>query len=91
MEIISFAINLEHIGDIIDKNLCEIAAKRSSVSLNFRVKVRLSSTLSTSVSSKACVLRLGYSCLATSQKPASSWLKKNSFAKRRAGRSGKAL
>ena len=28
MEIISFAINLEHIGDIIDKNLCEIAAKK---------------------------------------------------------------
>ena len=28
MEIISFAINLEHIGDIIDKNLSEIAAKK---------------------------------------------------------------
>ncbi len=28
MEIISFTINLEHIGDIIDKNLCEIAAKK---------------------------------------------------------------
>jgi phosphate:Na+ symporter len=28
MEIISFAINLEHVGDIIDKNLCEIAAKK---------------------------------------------------------------
>ena len=28
MEIISFAINLEHIGDIIDKNLCELAAKK---------------------------------------------------------------
>ena len=28
MEIISFAINLEHIGDIIDKNLCEIAVKK---------------------------------------------------------------
>ncbi|MCO5129314.1 MAG: Na/Pi cotransporter family protein [Xanthobacteraceae bacterium] len=28
MEIISFAINLEHIGDIIDKNLCELAIKK---------------------------------------------------------------
>jgi phosphate:Na+ symporter len=29
-EIISFVINLEHIGDIIDKNLCEVAAKKNS-------------------------------------------------------------
>jgi phosphate:Na+ symporter len=28
MEIVSFAINLEHVGDIIDKNLCELAAKK---------------------------------------------------------------
>jgi phosphate:Na+ symporter len=28
MEIISFAINLEHIGDVIDKNLMELAAKK---------------------------------------------------------------
>jgi phosphate:Na+ symporter len=28
MEIISFAINLEHIGDIIDKNLTELAVKK---------------------------------------------------------------
>jgi phosphate:Na+ symporter len=28
MEIISFAINLEHVGDIIDKNLSELAAKK---------------------------------------------------------------
>jgi phosphate:Na+ symporter len=28
MEIISFAINLEHVGDIIDKNLCELATKK---------------------------------------------------------------
>ena len=27
-EIVSFAINLEHVGDIIDKNLCELAAKK---------------------------------------------------------------
>jgi phosphate:Na+ symporter len=28
MEIVSFTINLEQIGDIIDKNLCELAAKK---------------------------------------------------------------
>jgi phosphate:Na+ symporter len=28
MEIVSFTINLEHIGDIIDKNLCQTAAKK---------------------------------------------------------------
>ena len=28
MEIISFSINLEHVGDIIDKNLTELAAKK---------------------------------------------------------------
>jgi phosphate:Na+ symporter len=28
MEVVSFTINLEHIGDIIDKNLCELAAKK---------------------------------------------------------------
>jgi phosphate:Na+ symporter len=28
MEIVSFAINLEHAGDIVDKNLCELANKK---------------------------------------------------------------
>ena len=35
MDIISFAINLEHIGDIIDKNLCEVAAKKIKHQLQF--------------------------------------------------------
>jgi phosphate:Na+ symporter len=35
MEIISFAINLEHIGDIIDKNLSELAAKKIKQRLQF--------------------------------------------------------
>jgi len=35
MEITSFAINLEHIGDIIDKNLCEVAAKKIKRKLQF--------------------------------------------------------
>ncbi|HUI96555.1 MAG TPA: Na/Pi cotransporter family protein [Xanthobacteraceae bacterium] len=35
MEIISFAINLEHIGDIIDKNLSELAAKKIKRKLEF--------------------------------------------------------
>jgi phosphate:Na+ symporter len=35
IEIISFAINLEHIGDIIDRNLCEVAAKKIKRKLQF--------------------------------------------------------
>ena len=35
LEIISFAINLEHIGDIIDKNLMELAAKKIKNRLKF--------------------------------------------------------
>jgi len=35
MEIISFAINLEHVGDIIDKNLMELAAKKIKHRLQF--------------------------------------------------------
>jgi phosphate:Na+ symporter len=35
MEIVSFAINLEHIGDIIDKSLCELAVKKSKRALQF--------------------------------------------------------
>jgi phosphate:Na+ symporter len=35
MEIISFTINLEHIGDIIDKNLSELAAKKNKRGLSF--------------------------------------------------------
>ena len=35
MEIISFAINLEHIGDIIDKNLCELAGKKIKRKIQF--------------------------------------------------------
>ena len=40
MEIVSFTINLEHIGDIIDKNLCELAARRSSGAINSPPKAR---------------------------------------------------
>jgi phosphate:Na+ symporter len=35
MEIVSFAINLEHIGDIIDKNLSELAVKKIKRRLQF--------------------------------------------------------
>jgi phosphate:Na+ symporter len=35
MEIISFAINLEHVGDIIDRNLCELAAKKIKRKIEF--------------------------------------------------------
>ena len=40
MEIISFAINLEHIGDIIDKNLSELAAKKIKRKLQFSTRRR---------------------------------------------------
>jgi phosphate:Na+ symporter len=35
MEIISFAINLEHIGDIVDKNLSELAVRKIKRNLQF--------------------------------------------------------
>src|SRR5205807_93322 len=35
MEIVSFAINLEHVGDIIDKNLTELASKKIKRNLQF--------------------------------------------------------
>jgi phosphate:Na+ symporter len=35
MEIISFSINLEHVGDIIDKNLSELASKKIKRKLEF--------------------------------------------------------
>jgi phosphate:Na+ symporter len=35
MEIVSFAINLEHIGDIIDKNLMDLAAKKIRRGITF--------------------------------------------------------
>ncbi|MCK9918573.1 Na/Pi cotransporter family protein [Microbacteriaceae bacterium K1510] len=35
MEIVSFAINLEHIGDIVDRNLSELAAKKIKRGLQF--------------------------------------------------------
>jgi phosphate:Na+ symporter len=35
MEIISFSINLEHVGDIIDKNLMELASKKIKRNLEF--------------------------------------------------------
>jgi phosphate:Na+ symporter len=38
MEIISFAINLEHIGDIIDKNLCETVVKKIRHQARFSVE-----------------------------------------------------
>jgi phosphate:Na+ symporter len=35
MEVVSFTINLEHIGDIIDKNLCEVAIRKIKRRLQF--------------------------------------------------------
>jgi phosphate:Na+ symporter len=38
MEIVSFTINLEHIGDIIDKNLCQLAGKKIKRVCQFSVE-----------------------------------------------------
>jgi phosphate:Na+ symporter len=38
MEIIAFSINLEHVGDIIDKNLMELAAKKIKRKLRFSIE-----------------------------------------------------
>jgi phosphate:Na+ symporter len=38
METVSFAINLEHVGDIIDKNLCELAIKKIKRRCEFSVE-----------------------------------------------------
>jgi phosphate:Na+ symporter len=38
MEIVSFTINLEHVGDIIDKNLSELAGKRIKRNIQFSVE-----------------------------------------------------
>ena len=38
MEIVSFAINLEHVGDIVDKNLCELAVKKIKRRYQFSVE-----------------------------------------------------
>ena len=54
MEIVSFTINLEHIGDIIDENLCELAARRSKRAINSPPKARPNCRRFTSGSSKAC-------------------------------------
>ena len=52
MEIIAFAINLEHIGDIIDKNLMELAAKKIKHKYEFSKKAWPNSRHSTRELSK---------------------------------------
>ena len=54
MEIVSFTINLEHIGDIIDKNLCELAPRRSRGVINSPPRARPSCRRFTSGYAKAC-------------------------------------
>jgi len=52
MDIIAFAINLEHIGDIIDKHLMELAAKKLSTSFSSRTRERPNLRRFTSASSR---------------------------------------
>jgi phosphate:Na+ symporter len=53
MEIISFSINLEHVGDIIDKNLMDLASKKIRRGITFSRRVRRISSNFTSRSSTA--------------------------------------
>jgi len=54
MEIVSFTINLEHIGDIIDKNLSELAAKKSKRRYQFSAEGAAEIGASTNALSRAC-------------------------------------
>ncbi len=65
MEIISFSINLEHAGDIIDKNLSELAAKKIKRKLQFSPEAPRNLPPSTAAFSKACGWRSESSCRAT--------------------------
>ena len=65
-----FTINLEHIGDIIDKNLCELAAKKIKKRSSSRRR-RGRAVGVPQAFSKACSSRSASSCRATSRPPAS--------------------
>ena len=47
IEILTFTTNLEHIGDIIDKNLMELAAKKIGIATRSRRKALPTSDAST--------------------------------------------
>ena len=58
VEILTFTMNLEHIGDIIDKNLMELAAKKIKKRYTFSSRrARPSSSASTARSWTTCGLR----------------------------------
>ena len=67
MEIISFAINLEHTGDIIDKNLMELAVKKIKHKYEFSRKEQRSSRTSTSALSTTSSSRSASSSMTTSR------------------------
>src|SRR6201746_496849 len=61
MEIISFTINLEHMGDIIDKNLSELATKK--IKRRFQFSPEGAEEISAFHKRTAVSLRLGSGCL----------------------------
>ena len=70
MEIVSFAINLEHVGDIIDKSTyANWQLKRASGNCNFRRKVLQSLYRFTSGFARACVSPLRCLWPETSKQP----------------------
>ena len=68
MEIISFAINLEHMGDIIDKNLSELAMKKIKRRFQFSPRAQRNCRRSTSEQWTHCGSHSASSCQAMSMK-----------------------
>ena len=65
-EILSFTTNLEHIGDIVDKSLLELADKKMRHQLRFSDEGWRRSRRCTAGCSPICRWRLGSSCPVTS-------------------------
>ena len=81
MEIVSFAINLEHVGDIIDKNLSELAAKKIKRNVQFSDDGAAEiDEFHKRILEESSVSLLAYSCRATLRGRASSFQKKRIYA-----------
>ena len=70
-EFLSFTTNLEHIGDIVDKSLLELARRRSAASCAFRTRAGARLRRCTAGCGPTCRWRSACSCRATSASRAS--------------------
>ena len=80
MEIVSFAINLEHIGDIIDKNLSELATKKIKRRFQFSTEGAEELSAFHKRTMDSCGSRSASSCPATSTRHANCWPRRPSCA-----------